>query len=430
MNVLSLPPEILSQILTRLTYPDLLAFSSTCREARSFTSPNNQLLWQATFLHKFDDPRDRWNSLNKTARAQHQQRELNWDWHRELRKRVVALKYATAGDLAIDEGDTETHDNVVEALLDIIDTAKACPTPEELQAGKKPEVDDRDISLNLGLLPINYHFTPEFDGLIRGLPASAVRRNLGYGYGIDSTLAPSMPGGWESTPGRPMTRSLAAREMDKVVRSEAACRLHVLCGLTEWEERDDKAIGRARRITYDWDGADESNEFGPFKRDGSGEVDWRRLEAVCTVVTRQFALAVRGRMTLPQGFCFSLPYRTLVDPTVPEDWAGVQGNWCGTYVFLHFEDLVEFNAFQNAANRPTLENGPEACGGLMKLELKLDMKLRDDSRLQTKMPICDDLPTLYFSGLSRSYDFQMATRVRGMACLTPRGEVRWRYIVQ
>lgn len=101
-----------------------------------------------------------------------------------------------------------------------------------------------------------------------------------------------------------------------------------------------------------------------------------------------------------------------------------------SYVFLHWEDLVEFNRFQDQTTRPTLEYGPEACGGLMKLELKLDMSLRDDPRLKTDLPICDDLPPLYFSGLSKSYDFQMATGIRGMACLAPGGrEVRWRYIV-
>lgn len=67
----------------------------------------------------------------------------------------------------------------------------------------------------------------------------------------------------------------------------------------------------------------------------------------------------------------------------------------------------------------------------MKLELKLDMRLKDDLRLQTKLPTCDDLQPLYFSGISRSYDFQMATGVRGMCCLAAGGkEVRWRYIVQ
>lgn len=67
----------------------------------------------------------------------------------------------------------------------------------------------------------------------------------------------------------------------------------------------------------------------------------------------------------------------------------------------------------------------------MKLDLKLDMRLKDDPALQPKLPTCQDLPPLFFSGLSRSYDFQMATAIRCMACLSPSGkEVRWRYIVQ
>lgn len=333
--LLSLPPEILSHILCRLSHTDLLSFSITSHEARTFTSPRNQLLWQAIFLQKFDDPRDRWNSLEKSSRYTVQQREVAWDWFNELRRRIVALRYVKSGNLVIEEGDGTTAETVIASLLDIIDTAKVCPTIEDIKRGRKAEVDDRELSLNLALLPINYNFTPEFDGLVRGLPASVIRRNMGTSYyGGDILAATSMPGAWDSgrPAGRPMTRLQAAMELDKVVRSEHGSRLHVLCGLTEYEEHDEKGLGRARRVVYDWDATGASNEYGPCKRDGSGEVDWRRLEAVCTVVARQFGLAVRGRMILPQGFCFSLPYRTLSDPTVPDDWARCQGTWCGTYV--------------------------------------------------------------------------------------------------
>lgn len=344
-TILALPPELLFQILGKLPHNDLVHFASTCREAHSFASPRNQLLWQAVFLAKFDDPRDRWATLVKTARENESQRkqEEQWDWFVELRRRVGALRAVRSGVLAVEDEEEDGEETerrkeeVIAALLDIIDTAKACPTESDLASGKKAEVDDRGLSANLGLLPINSHFTPEFDGLVRGLPASIVRKNQGIGYyGGDILAASGMPGSWlsgrERTFGRPMTRAQAAREMDKIVRSEAGSRLHVLCGLTELEEMDDKSLGRARRVTYDWNETDEVNEYGPFKKDGSGDVDWRRLEAICTVVARQFGLAVRGRMTLPQGFCFSLPYRTLSDPTTPQDWAGGQGTWCGTYV--------------------------------------------------------------------------------------------------
>lgn len=332
-NILGLPTEILTYILYRLSYQDLLSFSATCRETTAFASPRNQLLWQAIFLQKFDDPRDRWNTLTETARSAVKDREETWDWFSELQRRVSALRYVKAGALPIDEGDTEKSEEIISVLLDIIDTTKSCPTAEEVQKGMKVREDDRYLSRNVGLLPINYHFTPEFDGLVRGLPASTVRRNANNGYyGGDILAATSMPGSWDSTPGRPTTRLQAALALDKIVRSENASRLHVLCGLTSFEEQDERSVGRARRIVYDWSLTDESTEWGPYKSDGSGEVDWRRLEAVCTVAARQFGLAVKGRMTVPQSFCFSIPHRTLSDPTVPEDWARVQGIWCGTYV--------------------------------------------------------------------------------------------------
>lgn len=336
-NILALPTEIVTYILHHLSYTDLIAFSSTCRETQAFASPRNQQLWQAIFLQKFDDPRDRWNSLTKTARTALKDTEESWDWYSELQRRVLALRYVKAGAPPLDENDSTKTEEIISALLDIIDTSKSCPTAEETQRGMKVQEDDRYLSKNIGLLPTNYHFTAEFDGLVRGLPASTVRRNANDNYyGGDILAATGMPGSWDATPGRPMTRSQAALSealaLDKIVRSENASRLHVLCGLTSLEMLDERAVGRARRIVYDWNLTDELSEWGPYKRDGSGEVDWKRLEAVCTVASRQFGLAVRGRMTMPQSFCFSLPDRTLRDPTVPEDWARVQGVWCGTYV--------------------------------------------------------------------------------------------------
>ena len=337
----NLPPEILFQILIHLSHShaSITALSSTCHDLHNFTSPTrNPLLWQSIFLQTFDDPFQRWSSLTKTPRLASTSRQKSWSWFLEFRRRIVALRHLKAGKFAIDtENDPQHAEEVISTILDIIDTAKSCLTSEEIATGKTQQVDDRAISLNLGLLPINYNFTPEFDGLVRGLPASMVRRNAGLGYYGGDTLAATsvpMPGAFDYVPHRDRvtTRLQASQALDKIVRSENASRLHVLCGLTELEEVDEKCIGRARRLVYDWELTDERTEWGPFKADGSGEVDWRRLEAVVTVAARQFNLAVKGRMIMPQSMCFSLPYRTLLDPTVPEDWARVHGIWCGTYM--------------------------------------------------------------------------------------------------
>lgn len=331
-DLVSLPPEILFQIICRLNHKDVLAFGTTCREAHSAVIPDNQLLWQAVFLQIFDDPRDRWNSLSKSARSSVTEREASFHWFDELRRRVLALKYITAEKLAFEKDDDSEAEEVIERLLDILDTAKSTLTAEDTRAGKVARTDDRYLGLNLNLLPSNYQFTPQFDGLVRGLPASVVRRNMDFNHSGSESCATSMPGSWETAraPGRPTTRSQVALELDKIVRSEAGSRLHVLCGLTQLETQDERSLGRARRITYDWSAATANTEYGPFKEEGG--VDWRRLEAISSVVSRQFNLAVRGRMSPPLGLCFSLPHRTLQDPTVPDDWARAQGVWCGTYV--------------------------------------------------------------------------------------------------
>ena len=117
---------------------------------------------------------------------------------------------------------------------------------------------------------------------------------------------------------------------------------------------------------------------------------------------------------------------------MPEDWAGAQGSWVGTYAFLDYADLHSFNVGQRHGQRPSLEDEREACGDLMTLDIKLDSSLNNDPRLKTELPICDDLPMLYFSGVSRGFDgtYRPPIGVRGSASLVPGGrEVRWRFLI-
>lgn len=409
MHLLELPQELLAHILNYLSPSDIINFGRSCQRARSFVDPENKLLWQSAFLHTFDDPQEAWCHFTPTARKLNQHAEAEFNWHTELKRRFTALQAIDinwTGDFLVNG---PSPDDTIDTLLDMISTARSAPTQREVELGRLAVTDDRS-SRNIALLPTPYKFSIRFDRLVRGSYQQKSEEN-------GSAL-------WHS-PGRPTTRSMAGAPGP---RTEAACKLHVLCGVTELESKDHRALGAARCIVYDWDLTNEVNEYGPFKDDGSGDVDWPRLEAVCSVVTHQFGRAVQGRMTLPQGFDYSIPYRTLIDPTEPNDWARVTGTWCGTYVFLNWEDLLEFNTM---TQRPSLEDGPESCGGLMKLELKLNEDLKDDPKLNTNLPICTDLPPLYFSGISRSSDFYMATIVRGMACLTPNGkEVRWRFIIK
>ncbi|KAK4942413.1 hypothetical protein LTR10_017860 [Elasticomyces elasticus] len=416
MDILSLPQELLSNILSFLHPQDIIQFGHTCKDAHRFINSSNQILWRSAFLHIFDDPKDAW-SLTPSSTT-YQSKTTKWDWHRELVQRLSALRAIRSKWCAADEQSrAEDH---LDALLNIIDTAKFAPTAQDIANGRVPLEDDRYLSLNMQILADTDQFRSGLENLIHDCGT------LGYMRYAGSDGNP-----WNS-PRRPVTRSMTWSENERN-RPESASRLHVMFGLTVRERIEHKARGAARRKVYDWALSGPDNDYGPFKRDGSGKVDWSLLEGVHSVIARNFAMCVEGHISMPQGFCFSIPHRTLQDPTTPADWAGVTGSWLGTYSFLDYADLYAFNTWdEQLGARPTLDDEPEACGDLMKLELNLDDNLSSDPRLQTVLPVSHDLPVLYFSGLSRANSgmHRPVIGVRGTASLVPGGrEVRWRFLI-
>lgn len=411
--LLGLPQELIGNVLTFLDACDLVSFGATCKYARSHLDPSsNQLLWRSAFLHAYDEPISAYRMQRHTSTPQ----QRTWDWYHELKRRFMTSRYLDRHTEARFEHPLD-EETMIEVLLDMIDTSKSCFTHGihgEIHVPESPSRHaDWKSSKNILCIPDREDFSIAMDQLVR--ETRLVDPNIEPAIDID----------------RPLTRSMSINRLN-APRSNVASRLHTLSGVTVREERDRKALGRARCIVYDWALTTAKSEWSPCKDDGSGEVDWKRLEAIMTVCIRSFQTSLRGRLVLPQGFKYSIPHRTLRPLSAPHDWARVTGNWCGTYVFLNWEDLLEYNMWPGPeSGRPNLDDGPEQCGGLMKLDLRLDETIKDDPRLQSELPMCEDLPPLYFSGLSKSYDWSLATAVRGRVSLVPGGrEVRWKFIVR
>lgn len=416
MAILDLPQELLSHILAFLEPEAILHLGRTCKDAYEIISPSNQILWRSAFLHVFDDPHDAWSIMPGSAHASNIK---DWNWHGELVRRLAALQAIRSIWRSADQ---QAHDEEhLEALLSIVDTAKFAPTPRELAGGRVPLEDDRKLSLNLQVLADTDHHRPGLENLIHD---SGRHSRLKRYAGSDGNP-------WNS-PRKPVTRSMTSAD-DEANRPESASRLHVLYGLTVRERIEHRARGAARRKVYDWSLSGPENDHGPFKRDGSGRVDWALLEGIYSVIARNFSLCVEGQISMPQGFCFSIPHRTLTDPTTPADWARVAGPWLGTYSFLDYADLYAFNTWnEQHGPRPTLDDEPEACGDLMKLDLRLDDTHAADPRLQTALPVSMALPPLFFTGLSRAHVgmHRPAIGLRGCVYLVPGArEVRWRFII-
>lgn len=408
MTLLDLPQEILGCIVSFLEPVDIVEFGLVNHKSQDFINPSNQLLWRKAFLQVFDDPEIAWNSYPPSYTCPRRE----WDWLDELKRRFRAIRALNLRFPRDDEPDlAEEH---LQAVLSIIDTSKYALSPIEIAQGKLSSVDDRS-SLNVQILQ-NLH--QNIHGLERLVFDSRRKDNV-----PDHEI--------EYTPGRPMTRSrtMAAREG---TRPEAASRLHTLFGLTMRERLDSRFRGAARRKVYNWELTNRMTDYGPF--DDDGKVNWSLLEGACSAICRNFEVCVDGRIAVPGGLAYAIPHRTLVDPTVPEDWARVTGVWLGTYAFLDYADLFAFNAGTNLGLGvpPTLEDEPEACGDLMRMETKLDYSVKTDPKLQTNVPMSEDLPPLYFTGQSRGtgYHNHPITAVKGLAALVKGGrEVRWKFIV-
>ncbi|KAF1971758.1 hypothetical protein BU23DRAFT_535837 [Bimuria novae-zelandiae CBS 107.79] len=403
-SIVELAPELLELVLAYLGPLDLTRFGATCRRAHDFLRPTNQLLWKQTFLQQFDHPNHVWQHLVPTARTDNQPREALWDWHRELVRRLKIFNLLLEGDEQTIAAEIE---KVISTLLDVQQTASRTSSvePEETESLNMRYLKDLEIRIGgFGSIVHDYSRHP-------------------------SSLA--LPQDPKPDLDRPVTRSMLRRG---TVAPEWASRFHIIHGPTDREEESTSSKAAARAIVYDWSVTSEEADYGPFRKDGSGTVNWQVVEAISSLMHRIFNTALSLHQLNPTGFDMHVPRNQPMNPSVPEDWAGVTGTWAGTYAFLDYRALVHYNFTHNMDHPLDLGNYEEACGELMRLDLELDHseELKQDRRLQSDLPYCADLPKLFFQGTSiRQAMERPMINVRGVAFLAPSGrEVRWRLIIR
>ncbi|RMZ84048.1 hypothetical protein DV737_g1354, partial [Chaetothyriales sp. CBS 132003] len=381
-GLFALPRELLSNVLSYVEPVDLARFAQTCQSAQNAAHPANQVLWRRVFLNLYDDPEDSWSAMPSSYTPPPKK---NWDWYREVKHRHRALCVLhKKNPQPVEPGSVDQH---ITSLLSILDTTKFTPTPSEIRRGMEPWISDRSWSNLCLLAPRDAPYHIGIDSLI-------------YGYSARNR------GGFTSGP--------------RDFKSDAKSRLHILCGLTDRDHTDRKVKGQARRKVYNWSLTSEATDYGPFTDDGSGRPNWDLLEGIVTISMLMLLRCVQSSLPLPNSFNYSVPHRTLVPHKNPRDWARVQGSWLGTYSFLDYAYLAAFNdATRLGSIGPNLEENCEACGALLKMDLRIDDSVKSDRNLQTSLPSANDpdYPTLYI-------------RVKGFAALMPGGrEVRWKFIV-
>ncbi|KIW11278.1 hypothetical protein PV08_10578 [Exophiala spinifera] len=205
----------------------------------------------------------------------------------------------------------------------------------------------------------------------------------------------------------------------------------------------------ARSQVYDLRRYTQANKWGPFMDDGSGRIDWEKVQAIMIVIGFNYRMYAERRgasssshsgVLRPWDEAFfgiatnsyvSSPLSGKLRPSLHPDLDavdpyGVTGTWMRIVCFLDFNDLYAFN-FESGRLDPTQDREPLTTREAFRL-----------IRLQLHVTAVDapnpdlgdgDMPVVHFQGTSRStfmaWDPNANSRIRGTVRKTASGAIRW-----
>ena len=235
--------------------------------------------------------------------------------------------------------------------------------------------------------------------------------------------------------------------------NELSAKLHCLYGVPihdDWlEDKDIRPFACSR--TYDLRNYSQENLWGPFKDDGSMEVDWEKVEAVMIILrynikqhleTVERSLAELWRRPFhgawPNSYKPALEqsqHMPLVGPfpklpalrltPVNGDPYGVTGTWMRVVCFLDYREFFRFNfgSIQPERGEPRpAYDWPEATRVITMQIVATDIQPPGEKDGK-------DYPVVSFKGISRTthhaWDPNANSLIRGDVRQTPEGEIRW-----
>ncbi|KAF2840106.1 hypothetical protein M501DRAFT_1002387 [Patellaria atrata CBS 101060] len=406
-GLLDLSAELMQEVLKEVDPEDLARLSSTNRALHSFIT-GNRLLWKELFLKTYDDPRARPN-------------EPEPDWHMRISGHVLAKKLLLCGDNVWNHMDNESFFAIADDVQDLIFTAS---TPFMNSQNRKA-------------LDMLFKETSNLDTLM-------CKSSLFDDAGSETQFGSE----------------------DSKVRQLSA-KLHVLLGKSmEPYPRLAKPLHPyARGRVYDLSQYTKESYWGPFKNDGSQDVDWEKVEAIMVVLNFNFQLFTE-RVHSHSGSLFGSPWdkeffgcaansfrskpllckaheaaeranalacpsnsgtRMLEEPSMDlnsQDPYGVAGTWMRIVCFLDYHDLYAYNFNIDGTLIHRERSPPLSSREAIRL---ITIKLRVSKIIPPGAG--ETLPTVEFKGTSRSmhtsFDPDANSKIRGIVKLTPQGEVRW-----
>jgi hypothetical protein len=242
--------------------------------------------------------------------------------------------------------------------------------------------------------------------------------------------------------------SAQARPATTETERQLSAKLHVLYGPLSIEPcaPDARPIhSYARSRVYDLRKYQRENFWGPFLDNGSGNVDWEKLQCIMVLLghnLRTFAERTHGHFgthrekaflgTAPNSFtstpsCPShaaMMVKELTPPLAARDPYGVTGTWRRIVCFLDYTDLYSFNFEQLLPEEQ--EHEPIDTQEAIRL---ITLKIRVSAIEGPGPDDAQDMPVVHFTGTSRSmhtsWDPNANSKIRGSVRTTPEGAIRW-----
>ncbi|KAJ6261645.1 hypothetical protein Dda_2443 [Drechslerella dactyloides] len=352
--LLDLPHELLHQIFLSVDPDDLAALQLTCSSLDRYVK-GNELLLKALFLQHWDEPTAKGTSA------------LGSTWEKRLHNAVWLQKI-----LESDSPDSKLNDyqKVVETIVALL------------------QVKNLDNSRSLSFL------TDYFEGNKLNIDTLLCRSSLFEAVG-DST------------------RVAADTEFERQLSAKLHCYYGVPIDPRGKKRKPTHPCARSK--VYDLRNYDANTMWGPFRADGSGRVDWEKMEAIMIVLAYNMNLTVdesdpafgaiwtvKFRGAVPYSGPFIEP--TIVDeidpPLEAADPYGVTGTWLRVVCFLDYHDFHAFN-FSSAPPPDGVPRGPIEIPEALRF-IKLGIRI---TKIEPPGPDDgQDLPVVHFRGVSRLID--------------------------
>ncbi|TNY22817.1 hypothetical protein DMC30DRAFT_444876 [Rhodotorula diobovata] len=384
--ILSLPPELLVHALAQATPQACAAFAST--NSLAHDSVNCTALWRALHRKSYDDPH--FGDAASTPPD-----PPTYDWATQVQRRTRAQ---TLLDAFAEHARPFQPEDLVPTLETLVDLARTRPPVPPSLASADAVSEDESDSLNERWL--ERWLTPSSSS---GEPLLALHPTFSRSS-LPTLRSSSRPHPSSSSSSSSSSGPRSPAGLIRAARiAQLAAHLHVLATPCPLALASPSIRTAARETVYEMSNFGRESLFGPFMNDGSGRVDWRKVEALAIVcgtnLDEAMSIVWGGALdddddgadgadgadgdeaetvVPPRGWRTTRAHSAgpvRADPA-GRDWAGVThpAGWRGTYSFLHYPVFHHFNRHRHPhphAPQPTLAHEHEAVGDCMVLRLEL-----------------------------------------------------------